>query len=42
MLALKEYFLHVSVQGYNTQDDIEVLMNALKVLLPQVGVDGTR
>lgn len=35
-------FIRVSVQGYNTQDDIESLVSALKVLLPQVRVEGTR
>ena len=29
-------FLRVSVQGYNTEADIETLMDALSALLPQV------
>lgn len=30
-------FLRVSVQRYNTQADIDALLDALRVLLPQVG-----
>ena len=29
-------FLRISIQGYNSQEDIDALLNALKVLLPQV------
>ena len=29
-------FIRVSVQGYNTQDDIDTLLNALEALLPDV------
>jgi isopenicillin-N epimerase len=32
-------FIRISIQGYNTQEDVEVLMGALKVLLPQVSVE---
>jgi isopenicillin-N epimerase len=31
-------FVRVSVQGYNSQADLDVLLNALKILLPQVAV----
>jgi len=31
-------FIRISVQGYNSQEDIELLVNSLKVLLPQVAI----
>ena len=33
---LDQQFLRISVQGYNSQDDIDRLVEALKILLPQV------
>lgn len=30
------HFIRISVQGYNTQEDIDTLLNALEVLLPQL------
>ncbi len=32
-------FVRVSVQGYNTRKDVEALLGALEVLLPQVAID---
>jgi len=29
-------FIRISIQGYNSQEDIDALLNALKMLLPQV------
>lgn len=34
-----QQFIRVSIQGYNTQDDVDALLKAIKVLLPQVRVD---
>jgi isopenicillin-N epimerase len=31
-----EQFIRISVQGYNSQDDLDALVDALKALLPQV------
>lgn len=31
-------FVRISIQGYNTQEDVDALLDALKILLPQVGV----
>lgn len=33
-----EQFIRVSVQGYNTQEDIDALVSALEILLPEVAV----
>ncbi len=35
---LDKQFIRISVQGYNTQEDIDALLNALEVLLPQVAM----
>jgi isopenicillin-N epimerase len=32
------YFIRVSIQGYNTREDVDRLVEALRVLLPQVAV----
>jgi selenocysteine lyase/cysteine desulfurase len=29
-------FIRISIQGYNTQEDVDALVEALKILLPQV------
>jgi len=31
-------FVRISIQGYNTQEDVDALVNALKTLLPEVGI----
>jgi len=31
-------FIRISVQGYNTREDTDALVDALQVLLPQVAV----
>ena len=31
-----QYFVRISIQGYNAQSDVDALVDALKVLLPQV------
>jgi isopenicillin-N epimerase len=35
----EKQFIRISVQGYNTQEDIEALVNALEILLPEVRAD---
>lgn len=32
-------FIRISIQAYNAQDDVDALVNALKILLPQVIMD---
>jgi len=32
-------FIRISIQGYNSQDDVDALVTALKILLPQTSVD---
>jgi isopenicillin-N epimerase len=32
------HFVRISIQGYNSRDDVEALLNALQILLPQVRV----
>jgi isopenicillin-N epimerase len=32
-------FIRISIQGYNSPEDVNALVNALKILLPQVSVD---
>ncbi len=34
-----QQFVRISVQAYNSQDDIDLLVKALKILLPQVAID---
>jgi isopenicillin-N epimerase len=31
-----QQFMRISIQGYNTQDDVDALLRALEILLPQV------
>ena len=33
-----QQFIRISVQAYNCQDDVDLLIKALKILLPQVAV----
>lgn len=32
----EQQFIRISVQGYNTQEDVDRLVNALRILLPQI------
>ena len=34
-----QQFIRISVQAYNCQDDIDLLLEALKILLPQVAIN---
>jgi isopenicillin-N epimerase len=34
-----QQFIRISVQGYNTQDDVDSLVNAVRALLPQVRLE---
>lgn len=36
---LDKQFVRISIQGYNTQQDVDALVNALKFLLPQVSLE---
>ena len=31
-----QHFVRISIQGYNTQADVDALVGALRILLPQV------
>jgi isopenicillin-N epimerase len=34
------HFIRISIQGYNSQEDIDALVDALRILLPQVSLPG--
>ncbi|HKG53388.1 MAG TPA: aminotransferase class V-fold PLP-dependent enzyme [Anaerolineales bacterium] len=36
---MDKQFIRISIQGYNTQRDVDALVDGLKVLLPQVGLE---